>query len=44
MAGIGADLLACEWEGINLYNDLGIGADALPAHAVREVALRTDGF
>ena len=43
MAGIGADLLTHEWGGINLHNDLGIGADALPAHAVREVALRTEG-
>jgi probable H4MPT-linked C1 transfer pathway protein len=44
IAGIGADLLAREWRGINLHNVLGIGADALPAYAVREVALRKDGF
>lgn len=43
-AGIGASLLARECGGVNLYDVLGIGADALPAYAVREVALRKDEF
>jgi probable H4MPT-linked C1 transfer pathway protein len=43
-AGIGAGLLAGELGGLNLSSVLGPGADALPALAVREVALRRAGF
>jgi len=43
VAGIGAALFARECGGINLAQDLGPAAAALPAHAVREVALRTRG-
>jgi hypothetical protein len=43
VAGIGAEIFARECGGINLVQALGPAADALPAHAVREVALRTPG-
>ncbi|MDD2474220.1 MAG: hydantoinase/oxoprolinase family protein [Methanoculleus sp.] len=39
-AGIGADLFARELDGIMLEQELGEFSDALPAYAVREVALR----
>jgi len=39
-AGIGADLFACELGGVTLKAEIGDAADALPAYAVREVALR----
>ncbi|MCK8519422.1 hydantoinase/oxoprolinase family protein [Methanoculleus sp. 7T] len=39
-AGIGADLFARELSGVTLNQELGEVADALPAYAVREVALR----
>lgn len=39
-AGIGADLFARELGGVTLYGEVGEVADALPAYAVREVALR----
>jgi probable H4MPT-linked C1 transfer pathway protein len=42
-AGIGADLFAHELGGITLNQELGEVSDALPAYAVREVALRTAG-
>jgi (4-(4-[2-(gamma-L-glutamylamino)ethyl]phenoxymethyl)furan-2-yl)methanamine synthase len=41
VAGIGAGIFAQECDGIDLAKGLGPEADALPAHAVREVALRT---
>lgn len=40
VAGIGAPLFARELEGIELSKELGSYADALPAFAVREVAVR----
>jgi len=43
LAGIGASLFAREYRGINLVEELGPAADALPACAVREIALRTRG-
>ncbi|MEN6397037.1 MAG: hydantoinase/oxoprolinase family protein [Methanoregula sp.] len=43
VAGIGASLFTQEFHGINLARELGPVADALPACAVREVALRTQG-
>jgi hypothetical protein len=43
VAGIGAALFARECGGINLMQELGEAADALPAHAVREISLRTRG-
>ncbi|WP_292520836.1 hydantoinase/oxoprolinase family protein [Methanoculleus sp.] len=39
-AGIGADLFARELGGITLNQEIGAVSDALPAYAVREVALR----
>ena len=39
-AGIGADLFARELGGVTLTQELGEVSDALPAYAVREVALR----
>lgn len=39
-AGIGADLVHKTFGGINLAQDLGRFADALPAYSVREVAVR----
>ncbi|MBR1369905.1 H4MPT-linked C1 transfer pathway protein [Methanocalculus chunghsingensis] len=39
-AGIGAELIHTTFGGINLTQDLGRFADALPAYAVREVAIR----
>ena len=42
-AGIGADLFARELGGVTLNQKLGEVSDALPAYAVREVALRTAG-
>ena len=39
-AGIGSRLLLCQWGGVDLAGVLGDFADALPAYAVREVALR----
>jgi hypothetical protein len=39
-AGIGADLFARELNGVTLERELGEVSDALPAYAVREVALR----
>lgn len=39
-AGTGASLFARELDGIDLSKELGAAADALPAFAVREVALR----
>lgn len=39
-AGIGAELFARELGGVTLYGEIGEVADALPAYAVREVALR----
>jgi len=42
-AGIGADLFAHELAGLTLNQELGEVSDALPAYAVREVALRTAG-
>lgn len=39
-AGIGADLFARELGGVTLERELGEVSDALPAYAVREVALR----
>lgn len=39
-AGIGADLFARELGGVTLDKEIGKVADALPAYAVREVALR----
>lgn len=43
VAGIGADIFSRECGGINLMRELGPAADALPAHAIREVALRSPG-
>jgi (4-(4-[2-(gamma-L-glutamylamino)ethyl]phenoxymethyl)furan-2-yl)methanamine synthase len=43
VAGIGASLFTGECGGINLRQELGQAADALPAHAVREISLRTQG-
>jgi probable H4MPT-linked C1 transfer pathway protein len=43
VAGIGASFFARECGGTNLTVELGPAADALPAHAVREVAVRTHG-
>ncbi|MDD1703465.1 MAG: H4MPT-linked C1 transfer pathway protein [Methanoregula sp.] len=43
VAGIGAPLFSRECAGKNLTEILGPVADALPAHSVREVALRTRG-
>jgi hypothetical protein len=42
-SGIGSPLLARELPAADLRESLGPLADALPAHAVREVALRTGG-
>lgn len=42
-AGVGAGLLSGLLDGRNLARDLGAAADALPAFAVREVALRKRG-
>jgi probable H4MPT-linked C1 transfer pathway protein len=42
-AGIGADLFARELGCATLSRDLGAVSDALPAYAVREVALRVAG-
>lgn len=44
IAGIGAPLFARELGGIDLRKELGPAADALPAYAVREVALRANAF
>jgi hypothetical protein len=43
VAGLGASLFARELDGTDLNNALGPVADALPAYAVREVALRNRG-
>ena len=43
-AGIGSSLLAQAFEGRDLKDELGTSAQALPARAVREVALRTAGL
>lgn len=43
-AGIGAALFADELDGIDLSQELGEAADALPAFAVREVASRSGCF
>ena len=43
VAGIGAPLFARELGGLDLTGELGPVADALPAYAVREIAMR-DGF
>ena len=43
VAGLGASLFARELDGTNLNRALGPVADALPAYAVREVALRSPG-
>ncbi len=43
VAGIGASLFTRECGGIDLRQELGPAADALPAHAVREISLRTKG-
>jgi hypothetical protein len=43
VAGLGASLFARECDGTDLRSILGPAADALPAYAVREVALRTRG-
>ncbi len=43
VAGIGAPLFARECGGLDLTQVLGPAVDALPAHAVREVAVRTHG-
>ena len=43
VSGIGSPLLARELPATDLRESLGPVADALPAHAVREVALRTGG-
>jgi probable H4MPT-linked C1 transfer pathway protein len=43
-AGIGASLFARELGGTDLSSRIGEAADALPAHAVREVALRDPVF
>ncbi len=40
VAGIGAPLFARELGGVDLTGELGAAADALPAFAVREIALR----
>ncbi|MDD3071401.1 MAG: hydantoinase/oxoprolinase family protein [Methanoculleus horonobensis] len=42
-AGIGADLFARELGGVTLQEEIGEVSDALPAYAVREVALRRAG-
>ena len=42
-AGIGADLFARELGGVTLEEEIGEVSDALPAYAVREVALRRAG-
>jgi len=42
-AGIGADLFARELGGVTLEEEIGEFSDALPAYAVREVALRQSG-
>ena len=44
MAGTGSSLFAQELGGIDLSEELGDAADALPAFSVREVALRSQGF
>jgi probable H4MPT-linked C1 transfer pathway protein len=44
VAGIGASLFAQELIGINLNEKLGPVAEALPAFAVREIAIRGGGF
>lgn len=41
VAGIGSGLFARELGGIDLAKELGAAADALPAFAVREIAVRT---
>ena len=43
VAGTGASLFSRECGGIDLMQELGPAADALPAHAVREISLRTNG-
>lgn len=43
VAGIGVGLFTKECDGIDLARGLGPAADALPAHAVRELALRIHG-
>jgi len=43
-AGIGAPLFAWELGGTDLSSRIGEAADALPAYAVREVALRDSIF
>ncbi|MDD1663588.1 MAG: H4MPT-linked C1 transfer pathway protein [Methanomicrobiales archaeon] len=43
VAGIGSSLLARELGGIDLAKELGAVSDALPAYAVKEVALRAAG-
>jgi probable H4MPT-linked C1 transfer pathway protein len=44
VAGIGAPLFAREIGGLDLSEELGTVADALPAYAVREIAMRKDSF
>jgi (4-(4-[2-(gamma-L-glutamylamino)ethyl]phenoxymethyl)furan-2-yl)methanamine synthase len=44
VAGIGASLFARELGGVDLTQELGDAADALPAFAVREIALRDRVF
>ncbi len=44
VAGIGASLFAAELGGSALSRELGPAADALPAFAVREIAMRDTGF
>jgi len=44
VAGIGAPLFAKELGGIDLNKELGPVAEALPAYAVRELALSARGI
>ena len=43
VAGIGSSLVARELGGLDLARELGTVSDALPAYAVKEVALRGTG-
>jgi (4-(4-[2-(gamma-L-glutamylamino)ethyl]phenoxymethyl)furan-2-yl)methanamine synthase len=44
VAGIGAPLFARELNGLDLRQELGPASEALPAFAVREIAMRDRGF
>jgi probable H4MPT-linked C1 transfer pathway protein len=44
VAGVGSYLFSRELDGVNLADEIGSFADALPAYAVREVAMRDSVF